>query len=123
MRGNRSAIDRWLEMAQQSNIGDRPGAGVTSTDPYERLGVALQAVVEQAVATALAAVPASGSTTPVMLSIPQAAKQLGVGTTKLKQLIASGQLKSVTLGRRRLVPSVALEAFATDWQADLARTS
>jgi excisionase family DNA binding protein len=47
-----------------------------------------------------------------MLSVPEAAEQLGVGTTKLKQLIAGGELASVTIGRRRLVPASSVRAFA-----------
>jgi excisionase family DNA binding protein len=46
-----------------------------------------------------------------MLSIPEAAEQLGIGTTKVKQLIAAGRLASVTIGRRRLVPIASVHAF------------
>lgn len=81
-------------------------------EPFELLAVALQAVIEHAVNSALASLPDVVTTEPVMLSIPEAANQLGVGTTKVKQLIASGQLDSITIGRRRLVPAASVRAFA-----------
>jgi excisionase family DNA binding protein len=83
--------------------------------------MALQAVIEHAVATAVASIPQSGAATPVMLSVPQATKQLGVGTTKLKQLITSGEFESVTIGRRRLIPTAAIQAFAAAVHGDLTR--
>lgn len=50
---------------------------------------------------------------PVLLDIPAAAARLGIGRSLLYSLIASGQLRSLKVGRRRLVPSDAV--------ADLAR--
>jgi excisionase family DNA binding protein len=123
MRGNRSAIDKWLQMAQQSGREPPLEPGGAGRDPYEKLGIALQAVIEHAVATAVASIPTAGATAPVMLSIPQAAKRLGVGTTKLKQLIVAGEVESVTIGRRRLVPNVALQEFASARHSDLAPAS
>jgi excisionase family DNA binding protein len=84
----------------------------TEDDPFHSLGAALQAVIEHAVANALASIPTQAQGGPVMLSVPEAAEQLGVGTTKLKQLIAGGELASVTIGRRRLVPASSVRAFA-----------
>jgi excisionase family DNA binding protein len=81
-------------------------------DPFHSLGVALQAVIEHAVTNALASMSHQVQAGPVMLSVPEAAEQLGVGTTKLKQLVAGGELASVTIGRRRLVPASSLRAFA-----------
>jgi excisionase family DNA binding protein len=80
-------------------------------DPYQSLGVALHAVIEHAVANALASLPTPAKSGPVMLSVPEAAEKLGLGTTKIKQLIAGGQLASVTIGRRRLVPASSVHAF------------
>lgn len=51
------------------------------------------------------------SIAPVLVSITDAAAALGIGTTKTKQLIASGELRSVTVDRRRLVPVVALSEY------------
>ena len=82
-------------------------------DPFQALGEALQAVIEDAVAKALASIKAPSCEEAVMLSVPEAAERLGVGTTKVKQLIASGQLASVTIGRRRLVPSAILRSFGS----------
>jgi excisionase family DNA binding protein len=85
---------------------------VGHVDPYAALGEVLRAIVEDAVAGALAAVKPVRGPDPVMISVQEAAARLGVGTTKLKQLVASGQLPSVVIGRRRLVPLAGLNAFA-----------
>jgi excisionase family DNA binding protein len=88
------------------------GRGLQDDDPYRSLGAALQAVIEHAVSSALASLsPSASSAEPLMLSVPEAAEQLGVGTTKLKRLIAAGQLASVTIGRRRLVPAASVRDF------------
>ena len=86
---------------------------VTRSDPFQALGEALHAVIEDAVAKALASVKAPSTADAVMLSVPEAAERLGVGTTKVKQLIASGQLASVTIGRRRLVPAENVRSFGS----------
>lgn len=84
---------------------------LASEDPYKSLGAALQAVIEHAVTSALSSLTLSTGVEPVMYSVPEAAEQLGVGTTKVKQLIAAGRLASVTIGRRRLVPAASVRAF------------
>jgi excisionase family DNA binding protein len=38
----------------------------------------------------------------LLCSIPDAAKALGVGRSKLYELIGEGRLETVTIGRRRL---------------------
>jgi excisionase family DNA binding protein len=87
------------------------GHRVGADDPFRSLGAALQAVIEHAVSNALASLPTSATAEPVMLSVPEAAEQLGVGTTKVKQLIAGGLLASITIGRRRLIPAASVRAF------------
>jgi excisionase family DNA binding protein len=42
---------------------------------------------------------------PALYPIPAAAQALGVGRTKLLQLIAEGEIRSVHIGRRHLVPA------------------
>ena len=94
-------------------VDDLNRGAVRDDDPYRSLGAALQAVIEHAVTSALASLPASGAAEPFMLSVAEAAEQLGVGTTKVKQLIATGRLASVTIGRRRLVPTASIRAFGS----------
>lgn len=48
----------------------------------------------------------------LLISIPDAAKALGVGRSKTYELIAAGQLKTVAIGRRRLVKVDSLKALA-----------
>jgi excisionase family DNA binding protein len=50
--------------------------------------------------------------TALMLSVRQAAQMLGVGTTLCWELVHAGQLPSVRLGRRVLIPRVAVERLA-----------
>ncbi|HJE60337.1 MAG TPA: helix-turn-helix domain-containing protein [Nocardiopsis listeri] len=47
----------------------------------------------------------------VAYSIQETARALSLGTTTVKKLIATGQLPSVRVGRRRLVPRSALETY------------
>jgi len=48
------------------------------------------------------------------LSPEQAAVALGIGRTTVYDLIARGQLRSLRVGRRRIIPVVALEAFLAE---------
>lgn len=44
-------------------------------------------------------------------SIERSAERLGVGRTTMYQKIASGEIESVKIGRRRIVPEEALQAY------------
>ncbi|MBI4345925.1 MAG: excisionase family DNA-binding protein [Elusimicrobia bacterium] len=48
---------------------------------------------------------------PLLISVEEAGKRLGVGRTFAYELVASGELPSVKLGRRRLVPVAALSEY------------
>jgi excisionase family DNA binding protein len=48
---------------------------------------------------------------PRLLAIKQAAYQLGISRTALYELIGTGRLRSVKIGRRRFVPPEAIEEF------------
>ena len=48
----------------------------------------------------------------LLCSIPDAAKALGVGRSKLYELIGEGRLDTVTIGRRRLVRTDSVRALA-----------
>ena len=43
--------------------------------------------------------------------VEEAAERIGLGETTFKELIATGQIKTFKVGRRRLVSRRALEAF------------
>ena len=47
-----------------------------------------------------------------LLSIPEAADALGIGRTRLYAELEAGRLRSVHVGRRRLVPSSAVAEYA-----------
>lgn len=48
------------------------------------------------------------------LSVKQAAKRLNLSRSKVYELLASGRLPSVSIGRRRLVPADALAELIAD---------
>ncbi len=48
----------------------------------------------------------------LLISIPEAAKVLGLGRSKAYELISEGRLETVTIGRRRLVRVVSVRALA-----------
>ncbi len=48
---------------------------------------------------------------PILLSAEQCAELLGLGRTFVFKLLAEGRLQSIALGRRRLIPRDALDAF------------
>jgi excisionase family DNA binding protein len=49
---------------------------------------------------------------PALVDLTTAARLLGVSRTSLYQRMDAGELPSRKLGRRRLIPRVALEAYA-----------
>lgn len=51
---------------------------------------------------------------PLCVRVPMAAKMLGIGSTKLYELIANGQLQTIKLGRVTLVPIASLEQLIAD---------
>jgi excisionase family DNA binding protein len=50
---------------------------------------------------------------PELLSIEEAARRLGIGRTAMYGLLTSGRVRSVRIGRRRLVGAAALAAVAS----------
>ncbi len=51
---------------------------------------------------------------PLLHTPEEAALLLGIGRTAVYQFIASGQLRSVKIGRRRRIPASALDAFVDE---------
>jgi excisionase family DNA binding protein len=47
----------------------------------------------------------------VLLRVEEAAKAMSIGRTTMYQLIASGEIETVTIGARRLVPLKAIERY------------
>jgi excisionase family DNA binding protein len=47
----------------------------------------------------------------VLLTVPEAARRLRIGRTLMYELVTTGQIESVTLGRLRRVPADALPAY------------
>lgn len=53
----------------------------------------------------------------LLYSIPEGADQLSVSARVLERLIADGQIETVKIGRRRLVPAEALEDYVERMKA------
>lgn len=49
----------------------------------------------------------------VLLTVEEAAKRLRIGRTTMYALVSSGDVESVTIGRRRLVPLECVTAYVT----------
>ncbi len=48
---------------------------------------------------------------PLLVSIAESCVLLGIGRTKVYELVAAGELKTRLIGRRRMVPRAELERF------------
>ena len=51
---------------------------------------------------------------PLLVPIPAACRRLGVGPTKLRELLSDGQLQSVHVGTRRLVVARSIERYVDE---------
>ncbi len=49
--------------------------------------------------------------THLLVAIPEACERLQLGRSTVYRLMDSGELPSVSIGRRRLIPAAALEAY------------
>jgi excisionase family DNA binding protein len=88
------------------------------------LGAAMGAYIDRAIHQALVKVPAGteGITGgAALLDVGTVAERLSVSEPKVKRLIAAGELRSVLLGRRRLVPSEAVTAYIRSLEAEQLR--
>lgn len=47
----------------------------------------------------------------LMVSLPEAARRVGLGLSKTKYLVAQQEIRSVLIGKRRLVPVAAIQEF------------
>lgn len=54
-----------------------------------------------------------------LLSVAEVCDRLGIGRTSLYMAIRRGELRSVTIGRRRLIPVSALESYVAGLDAGL----
>lgn len=64
---------------------------------------------------------ANAAAAPLLLSIKEACRLLGVSRTTLYGELAAGRLRSVTVGRRRFIPCEAVEAFIAGLPTDYRR--
>ncbi|MFC2031948.1 helix-turn-helix domain-containing protein [Chloroflexota bacterium] len=53
----------------------------------------------------------NGKVKPMVLSVSEARKQLGLGKSLMYSAVKSGQIPSIRIGRRILIPQVALDSL------------
>jgi excisionase family DNA binding protein len=58
------------------------------------------------------------ATQTLLVTIEEAARLLGIGRTTMFELIGRGEVKSVRLGRRRLITRRSLESFVEELSID-----
>jgi excisionase family DNA binding protein len=78
-------------------------------------------VVRQAVDDAVSRLTANPPDTTVMVSIAETAKRLGLGVTTTKNLATTGQIRSVMVERRRLIPVEAIHDYVRRLEEESAR--
>ncbi len=54
----------------------------------------------------------------ILLAIPQAAARVAIGRAKFYQLLQRNEIRTVRIGRRRLVPVSELDRYVERLQAD-----
>ena len=86
-------------------MSDRSAALVAAADALSAAADALRAI-------ALAGEPDGGPDR--LLSVDEAADMLGIGRSRLYDEIAAGRLRSLRVGRRRLVPSGAIGEYIAE---------
>lgn len=74
----------------------------------EKLAAQLAVVIAEA--QAQAAEPAAPPT-PVLYTVPEAAEQMRCAESTVWQLLRAGELGSVRVGRKRLIPATAITAY------------
>lgn len=57
--------------------------------------------------------------TKLLLTVEEAAQQLGIGRTLMYSLVSTGEIHSITLGRLRRIPAEALAAYVAARIANL----
>jgi excisionase family DNA binding protein len=62
----------------------------------------------------LCAVAFGGSSEPLLVSVREAAEMLGVSIRTAAKLVDSGELRSLKIGRRRLVPVAAVHELIAE---------
>jgi excisionase family DNA binding protein len=55
--------------------------------------------------------PSQESQLPLLVTVEEAGRLLGIGRTKAYGLVMGGTIRSVTIGRRRLVPRASISEF------------
>lgn len=47
----------------------------------------------------------------LLLNVPEAAHRLGISRSRLYEIIGAGDIETVTIGRLRKIPTIALEEY------------
>lgn len=82
---------------------------MSTTDPVE-----LAAAIAAAVLAATQAEPAPTAVPATVLTVDQAAERLQVSRSLIYSQLRSGELKSLRLGRRRLIPAAEVDRIINE---------
>ena len=63
---------------------------------------------------------AGNTTQPIATPVANACRRLGIGRTKLYELIAKGEIRSIKIGTRTLIPETELQRFVAAKLGDAA---
>ncbi len=77
----------------------------------ERLAAELAAEASELTAQAIALATQPAGPAPALLSVEDAARVLGLSRTTVFTLVRTGELESIKVGSRRLVPRQSIDAF------------
>jgi excisionase family DNA binding protein len=81
------------------------------TSPTDRIDAAVRELVEALREEVQAEVRARTAAPPRLLSIAEAAAACGLSRSTFYGLIGKGEVRSISIGRRRLIPESALREF------------
>lgn len=87
---------------------------MTTTEPTETRNREQRRHPRSETAETIAADPLAGK---LLLTVPEAQNILSVPRTRIYSMIESGELGSVKLGRRRMIPTDAIRALLADLSA------
>ena len=76
-----------------------------TSDPNPELAAAITALIA-AVANAK---PADSQLPKTLLTVPEAAERLRIGQSSVRELLRRGEIKSLKLGKRRLIPTTEVD--------------
>lgn len=103
---------RYTYLTAEDYLLDRPNWGVPAHGAISaNAGCTIESAILSERVDAVTFVENQQAPLPLDYSLKDAANVLGIGLTKLSELIADNEIESVTVGRRRLISQDAIVAY------------